>query len=1000
MTKLRNKIVLVLLALCLAVCAGLFVACGGDTPQDNSVTYTVTVKAGDSAAEGVKVTVKKGSTILGKPVTTGADGKAEFSLAEDAGYTVTLDDLPRGYKVADGAELKFDGRNLTVTLEEKPASYTIKLVNYDNTAYTAAGVLVGICTVESNNCLELVEPDANGIVKIYDATKTDYHIQIKGLPAGYAFESDGTYALQQNAAGRYLDAQLNKEYVSLSATVVEQTIKIYPVNVIKLTDAIKISDAELESDYWYVEGMSAYKMNIAVEANSTVYYEYTADYSGDYYFYSDKPDELICKLNESFLLGDSHLSGNGMFNPPVTLEKGKKYYLNVTNNGDEKVTAETILSTPYATYTTVTGAGTVKAEVNKQDKCAVIELEPTAGSTYKLTVNGNGAVKQTMSANEDCEFEDADYTNGKELTVKYTEEMQGNLYFAVSVKTDSYPAAVDVKIERIGTHTNETVVVKSTVFTQAPAKPEGKELASVASDETLVKGDDGYYHIGSKDGELVMVALTKAFGVNSDGIIYMERWNHKSSSVYVIDVTSVEDQANANKGKSFKDYRLVLRGFNEFNVQQEGLISYTYIIPTDLEEDTYYYANYVNEDGAYPLDDLLKDFLTGFADTLGTDWLFACGYYDVPQDDDPIVGEYSTEDGAFTLTIDNNNQFVIMDVGEGMEYVSGTWSKTGNEYTFIIPNDYFNSVMAYADGEITFSDIFNEDPLTFAKVEADDPIVGEYSTEDGAFTLSIYKSNEFTIMETDVSEYVSGTWSKTDDGYTFTIPNDEFNSVMTYSDGVITFSDDFSEDPLTFIKSQGNDDEVDITGIYKSMMQQATITVYDDGTFVLISAQGVETGLWEKNGKNYKFIAFLDEDNSVEYTVSVKDGVLELFTDPESFPVYTFTLVEEEEDGDPDVADILSEETLLQDPTSSQARLGLWENGKCVLWQNRNGNYVKIATATWDSEQDGNVTISEITVADGYEYEITANYAQGVVTVTLQQEDMDDTVYTFNMPQE
>ncbi|MDE6617587.1 MAG: Ig-like domain-containing protein [Clostridiales bacterium] len=908
MTKLRNKIVLVLLALCLAVCAGLFVACGGDTPQDNSVTYTVTVKAGDSAAEGVKVTVKKGSTILGKPVTTGVDGKAEFSLAEDAGYTVTLDDLPRGYKVADGAELKFDGRNLTVTLEEMPASYTIKLVNYDNTAYTAAGVLVGICTVESNNCLELVEPDANGIVKIYDATKTDYHIQIKGLPAGYAFESDGTYAIHQNASGNYTQSNgtaMVPVYTELTDTVVEQTIKIYPVNVIKLTDDIKISDAELESDYWYVDGMAAYKMDIAVEANSTVYYEYTADYSGDYYFYSDKPDELTCKLNESFLLGDSHLSGNGMFNPPVTLEKGKKYYLNVTNNGDEKVTAETILSTPYATYTTVTGAGTVKAESNKQGKNATIELDPTAGSTYKLTVNGNGAIKQVDSETmvEYTEFDDADYTDSKEVTVKYTEEMQGNLYFAVSVKADSYPAAVEVKIEKIGTHTNNTIVVNPTNLTKTADNDDFfKELAPVALDATVVKGTDGKYHLGSETGPVVYVNLMGAispvrYQFNNRPLVYMEQAVEVHPSYFVFDTTSDADKAATDKGNTYKDFRIALRGFDDYKIEGNNLS-----IPVDLAEN--YYAKNVNSDDVYPLDDTLKEYLELAAPELGTEWLFACYYYTDYAEPDAIVGEYETEDGQFVLTIQKFGEFTIIDKDDALSYYElGTWTKSDGEYLF--EGQY--GEMIYVDGSFIYSDWMGD--LTF-EVPAD-PIVGEYEAENGD-----------------------------------------------------------------------------------------TLAVYDDGTFIWITDQGVEAGLWEKNGDNYTFIALLDDDNEVEYDVYVNEGVLEFFNDPDAFaPAYTFTPAGEEEDGDPDFADLLSEETWVVDPTISLARLGLYNDGKCVLWQYRGNAYVKIATASWDSEQDGNVTISGITVADGYEYEITANYAQGVVTVTLQQEDMDDTVYTFTMQQ-
>ncbi|MDE5593728.1 MAG: hypothetical protein K2I75_07340 [Clostridiales bacterium] len=1020
MTKLRNKIVLVLLALCLAVCAGLFVACGGDDPKDNSVTYTVTIMAGDTAAEGVQVTVKKGSTTLGKPATTDSDGKAEFKLAEDAGYTVTLTDLPRGYKLADGAELKFDeNRKLEIALEEKPVSYTIKLVNPDNTAYTAAGVLVGICTVESNNCLELVEPDANGIVKIYDAAKTDYHIQIKGLPAGYAFESDGTYAIRKNASGNYTESNgtaMVPVYVELTDTVVEQTITVYPVNVITLTDAIKIPDAELESDYWYVDGMSAYKMNIEVAANSTAYYEYTADYSGSYNFYSDN-ENLTCKLNESFLLGDSYLSGNGMFIPPITMEKGKKYYLNVTNNGDEKETAEAILSTPYATFATVTAAGTVKAEVNKQGKNAVVELEPTLGSTYKLTVNGNGAIKQAASEYmvEYVEFEDADYTDSKELIVKYTEEMQGNLYFAVSIKGDNYPASAEVKIERIGTHTNQTIVVQPANLTQTAAPEEGKELIPVALNATVVKGTDGKYHLGNATGPIVYVNLYGEMSVsryahNLYPLVYMELAAN-GYGAYVLDATPQADVDNANKGKTFKDFRMALRGFEDYSYNAMGNPS----IPADLAEN--YYGKYVNDDGLYPLDDTLKEFLELAAtDPLfDTEWLFACYYYGDVAEPDALVGEYETEDRRLTLIIEKFGGFTIQESGEYNYYEYGTWTKSGETYTFVCKDAYdLGTELTYADGSFTYYDGW--DDLIFT-VPAD-PIVGNYADVNGTL---VYVNRDGTYTW---GEDVSGTWSKNADNDYYTIYNEsnqpQYTAQLT-EEAILVFAYgddpmDFSKEPLAelYVVEDNNDDEVDISGLYEYENEDGTValTVYADNTFDLDNNGFVNGGFWTSLGDGlFEFTVYYADDSSETFDVEYDgySGMLTFYAQPEDpeEPVfeatYVFTPVVEEEDGDPDFADLYSTQVLLQDETISQARLGLYSDGKCILWQFsfRTQTYEKIATATWGADEDGsNVTISGITVADGYEYEITAGYAQGVVTVTLHMDGVEtDTVYTFNMLQ-
>lgn len=1017
MTKLRNKIVLVLLVLCLAVCAGLFVACGDDAPKDKSVTYTVTVMAGDTAAEGVQVTVKKGSAILGTPKTTGSDGKAEFKLAEDAGYTVTLADLPRGYKLADDAELKFDGRKLTVTLEEKPVSYTIKLVNPDNTSYTTAGVLVGICTVESNNCLALVAPDASGTVKIYDAEKTDYHIQIKGLPEGYAFESDGTYAIRKNNDGQYRESngsEMVPVYVELTDTVVEQKIMIYPVNVIKLTDDKKLSAEELDGDYADVEGMSAYKMNIEVEANSTVYYEYTADYSGAYNFYSDNGD-LVCKLNESFLLGDSYLSGTGMFISPITMEKGKKYYLNVTNYGEEKATAEAILATPYATYSTVTGAGTAKVEINKQGKCAVIELEPTAGSTYKLTVNGNGAVKQATSsyAAENLEFEDADYTNSKELIVKYTEDMEGmSLYFAVSTK-GNVPASVEVKIEKIGTHTNQTVVVQAANLTQtADNDDENKELIPVALNATVVKGDDGKYHLGNATGPIVYVNLTGDMSVsryphNLYPLVEMEM-AAMGNNTFILDATTQADIDNPNKGKTFKDFRTALRGFDKYKYGPSGMT------PSEKTTENYY-AKYVNGDGLYPLDDTLKELLELAAPDplLDTEWLFACYYYGDIVAPDAIVGEYETEDRQYTLTVEKFGGFYIQERGEYNYYEYGTWTKSGEAYTFVCKDAYdLGTELTYADGSFTYDDGWDKLIFTVA-----DPIVGVYSDVNGDF---LYLNRDGTCAWGEDA----GSWNKNADNdyYTITLYVDcgegnpgiyKYTAVYNESLGIVklyTWEGETAPDVTNpdlnvdyeFAAVNNNDDEVDITGEYEcaTSMGKTTLTVNADFSFVFDYNNGYsDSGSWKDVGGSYEFtVVYEGDEDGYTYTVYFEDGELVFYSpDPEVFePEYTFAPVGEEE-GEPD-------RTLIS--TNQGAVLKLYysdESGNAGTFKYYRKNPmedVKLCEGTFEMGPDGLTAIVTNKAGEVAGASATMN-EKGQIVVSIRFEGMEEAgTQTFDLTPE
>ncbi|MDE6294185.1 MAG: hypothetical protein K2L88_06160, partial [Clostridiales bacterium] len=459
MTKLRNKLVFVILALCIVACLGLVVACGDDTSEDKSVAYTVTVTAGDAAAEGVTVTVKKGSAILGTPKKTDKDGKAVFKLAKADGYTVVLANLPEGYELPEGATLEFDAnRNLVVALSEKFA-YTVKLVNPDGTAFTAEGVTVGICTLEGN-CLNPVALGADGIVKI-EAEKSDYHVQILGLPAGYVYESDDHgYAAYQSKEGTYIWEGKENTYYNLTASVVEQTITIRQVNVIALTDSAKLSAEQInayKNNGINVAGANVYGMEIKVPAKTTVYYVYNAEYSGNYCLSATNPN-LGYKLNPVFLLGDTVWSGNGIIRAEERMTKGKPYYINVTNSGEEEATVTLILGTPVADILTVNSvpAGetgiTLDATVYAPGANAVMELNPPKGTAYKLTVEGAGAIKQAVypKTPDDIEFVEADYTASKACEVKYTEDMTGTLYFAVSVKADKYPAAVKVKIVKTG----------------------------------------------------------------------------------------------------------------------------------------------------------------------------------------------------------------------------------------------------------------------------------------------------------------------------------------------------------------------------------------------------------------------------------------------------------------------------------------------------------------------------------------------------------------------
>ncbi|MDE7164045.1 MAG: hypothetical protein K2O04_01285 [Clostridiales bacterium] len=754
MTKLRNKIVLVLLALCIVACLGLVVACGGDTPNDGSVTYTVIVKAGDDAAEGVQVTVKKGNTILGKPnQKTDKNGKVEFKLAEDAGYTVTLTNLPDGYTLPEGTTLEFgSNRKLEVSLSESFA-YKIKLVNPDGSAFTAASAMVGICTLEGN-CLNPVFVDKDGVGKVYNVAKTDYHVQVLELPADYGYECDGHgYSIYKNTNGQYVAVGAENTYNSLSATKTETTVTIYPVNVIDFKTATALTAEQIAAyKNLNIKGSKAYKFEVNLDAGATAYYTFTSDYDGEYIVYA-ADDVASYKLNETFLIGDSYLTGGGAFNKKghyATVSANENYYLNVTNNGKAAGKAEFIIAAPAASKTEIKDKGTVKAVINQSGAKAVVALAPEAGAAYKLTVKG-GAIKQVANETEaeKTTFAEADYKEESSCTAKFTEDMKGQkLYFAVSVKADTYPATVDVTVEKVAELKNETKVVTTTETLVKYNRPADKELIPMPLDGSvdLVLGKDKYYHIGNENGPIVVVNLTGNLEEDrfsaGGALVYMELATDGRVSPYTVDVTVDADKANIEKGKTFNDYRNLLRGFDEYKYNDKNEAS----IPNDITVDKYY-AKYANEDGVYPLTAELRDILEKITSVLASGdsavmlpvaeyeylWMFACSYYDDIAEADAIVGDYkfvkyvdadgstvalgsskiigwddekaenilgTVDEEEYKLVVTKRNKFVIYHLendGEYEEYQSGAWSKDGEAYKLVVPNGAINENSVFVD---------------------------------------------------------------------------------------------------------------------------------------------------------------------------------------------------------------------------------------------------------------------------------------------------------------
>lgn len=166
-------------------------------------------------------------------------------------------------------------------------------------------------------------------------------------------------------------------------------------------------------------------------------------------------------------------------------------------------------------------------------------------------------------------------------------------------------------------------------------------IKDIPFDSTIVKGSDGYYHIGSEQGKTVYVQLTKGTRVNTNSMEYLAHYDipNESEKGSVFNYSKDEfDEANNSGVHIHTDYTKVVEG----------------------------YAKLVNSDGLYPVNDLLKTILqnfcigfSGWQNYPETYWLAACYYYGPVPD--------GTQDAPYEL---NGTETDVSLKAEGSTYVS------------------------------------------------------------------------------------------------------------------------------------------------------------------------------------------------------------------------------------------------------------------------------------------------------------------------------------------
>ena len=319
----------------------------------------------------------------------------------------------------------------------------------------------------------------------------------------------------------------------------------------------------------------------------------------------------------------------------------------------------------FQSYEALKGGGEQADELRTlytQAAAGVYEISYSTTSSANITMFNFSATEAFCSVDSEGKpTAKIDTVTSSESKITLSLTVYGNLsravqYFAIYADAD---CEVTINAVRKG-DAKEPVIVETedAEFTTPASKFEnqpGKKLSLMPLDGNLevVKGDDGYYHVGSKNGPLLLVNLTKTISRAGE--------------------TSIQQLPSAS-------------GRNVFVVgKYEGN---TLVSKIDYSKLVNAYCAKVNSDGVYPVNDDLYTFLEEFKSQWITsvnsqyDWLIPCQYY-APEDGFEAKGE-GTEEKPFVLL-------------EGKSKLSNTGASTWVSYTATMTGVYsFNP----ASGEL------------------------------------------------------------------------------------------------------------------------------------------------------------------------------------------------------------------------------------------------------------------------------------------------------------
>lgn len=634
-----SKILFTCLAACMAAASVLFAAC--DTGSDG----------GDPATDGYIITLlyPDGSPV--QPTDTGITRRSVgIQLSDADGNDVGGDDSKsRTYTVID--------TNGTVTIEYTPGTYYIDVINCPagytytriQTSADRAKYTVTLTNASHAYTVSVKYPDGTAASGI-GVTLTDGDTDVASATTG----ADGTATTDVIPAGEYtVNLDLPNSYacktVTTQAGSSDVEITLTAVNVLALTTPLTEDEKEPWLEHFNSTLLTrleptadSYTFTAEVPANGEVFYAVVPEESGTYRvlsmadnysisFYGSGIDEAVATMDTS--------NGTGMY--LLSLTAGERYIFSCATADKEAGSYAFLVSKPIPTAETVTAktTGTYTLNYNGIDT-AILHFNPSESGIYTISSDNTQYVAKLECysyANRTPLYDNDGNILGADdiCTTAYENEVQtsyvGNTYVYHIIITPvnggelSYPATLDVKITRTGDASEERTIETTEMTTENTTAfgDQSGTLTWIALDGTqdvVYNETDGFYHMGTADGPVLVVAVNRNirdYDYNFSTIEYL---------LYENEETTISDEKQRNELTLYDT--------------EDSYIRWNY------SEFVAAYKLLANSDGVYGVNGEWKLFLERFAackfestfgqlsaheDQLtaaeGYEWLFACGYY-------------------------------------------------------------------------------------------------------------------------------------------------------------------------------------------------------------------------------------------------------------------------------------------------------------------------------------------------------------------------------------